>query len=230
MNPPDISVIIPAYNSERYLAEALESVLAQSPSPAEVIVVDDGSSDSTPAIARGFGAPVRYIVQANAGGGAARNRGVAEARGAWLAFLDSDDLWAPDKLALQMSALEAEPEAEAVFGHVRHFHSPELADEARQSTRLPPVMPGYHAGTMLIRADAFARVGPFEEQLRRADFVAWYLRASEANLRSLMLPQVLMHRRVHDANYGLVARNSAGDYVKALKASLDRRRAAAGPS
>jgi glycosyltransferase involved in cell wall biosynthesis len=230
VTPPDISVIIPAYNAERYLAQAIESVLAQRPAPAEVIVVDDGSSDGSAAVARGFGAPVRCLTQPNAGGGAARNRGVREARGAWLAFLDSDDLWSADKLALQTAALERDPALEAVFGHVEHFHSPELADEAKAATRLPPVMPGYHVGAMLIRAAAIARVGPFEEKLRRADFIGWYLRASELELRSLMLPQVLMRRRVHDANYGLVARNAAGDYVKALKASLDRRRAASGPS
>jgi hypothetical protein len=113
---------------------------------------------------------------------------------------------------------------DAVFGHVRQFHSPELPAEVKARTRFADVMPGYHAGTMLVRRDALARVGGFETQLRRAEFVAWYLRATEMQLRTVMLPQIVMHRRVHDENQGLLERDSAADYLYALKASLNRRR------
>ena len=99
---PRVSVVIPAYNAERYLRETLESVLAQTYRDFEVVVVDDGSKDSTAAIAEGVGGPVRVIRQANAGPSAARNHGIREARGDLIAFVDSDDLWLPEKLAEQV--------------------------------------------------------------------------------------------------------------------------------
>jgi glycosyltransferase involved in cell wall biosynthesis len=107
MPAPAISVIIPTFNRGSWLPETVGSVLAQTVPPLEILVVDDGSTDDTQAVCRQFPDPVRYIRQDNAGVGAARNRGAAEARGEWLAFLDSDDLWPADKLEVQLAALEA---------------------------------------------------------------------------------------------------------------------------
>jgi glycosyltransferase involved in cell wall biosynthesis len=224
---PLVSVIIPVYNSARYLGEAVGSVLAQTYRPLEVILVDDGSTDDSAEVARSFGDAVRLYSQANGGVAAARNRGLAMAAGELLAFLDADDFWSEEKLSRQTAVLLADPSLDVVFGHVRQFHSPELADSLRQTTHYAAeVMPGYHAGTMLIRREAFERVGPFESQWPRAEFVSWHLRATDAGLRMLMLPDVMMHRRLHDANQSLRLRHGAVDYVRALKASLDRRRAA----
>src|ERR1700758_706720 len=97
-----ISVIIPVYNAEKYLAEAIESVLAQTYRPIEVIVVDDGSTDSSADIAKRF-ASVRYCFQSHSGLGATRNRGIDLSQGKFLAFLDADDLWVEDKLTHQMA-------------------------------------------------------------------------------------------------------------------------------
>jgi hypothetical protein len=107
-----ISVVIPTYNRAALVSGAIESALSQSVRPGEVIVVDDGSDDDTGAVVARFGSAVRYIRQANAGVGAARNRGAGEATGEWVAFLDSDDTWERDKLALQLAALGAVPGAE----------------------------------------------------------------------------------------------------------------------
>jgi len=104
-----VSVVIPTYNHAAYIREAIESALAQTYTPLEVIVVDDGSTDDTPRVLAGFGDRIRALHQQNAGVGAARNRGGREARGEYLAFLDSDDIWLPDKLALQMAELERDP-------------------------------------------------------------------------------------------------------------------------
>lgn len=104
---PAVSVIIPTFNRGAWLPETVASVLSQTHPPLEVLIVDDGSTDETPAVCAGFSDPVRCIRQERAGVGAARNRGAAEARGEWLAFLDSDDLWAPDKLEVQLAALAA---------------------------------------------------------------------------------------------------------------------------
>ena len=107
----DVSVVIPTYNRARWLPDSVASVLAQTSSPAEVVVVDDGSTDETPAACRGFGDAVRFVRQGNAGAAAARNRGIREARGGWVAFQDSDDLWNPEKLEVQMAALARYPDA-----------------------------------------------------------------------------------------------------------------------
>jgi glycosyltransferase involved in cell wall biosynthesis len=107
MGFPTVTVIIPTFNRAAWLPETVRSVLSQTVAPLEILIVDDGSTDDTEAVCGHFTEPVRYIRQDNAGVGAARNRGAAEARGEWLAFLDSDDLWTPDKLEVQLAALAA---------------------------------------------------------------------------------------------------------------------------
>ena len=105
-----VSVVIPTYNRARWLTEAVASALAQTVPPLEVLIVDDGSTDDTEAVAATFAPPVRYIRQRNAGVAAARNRGIREARGDLVALLDSDDVWEPSKLAVQLAVLDAHPE------------------------------------------------------------------------------------------------------------------------
>ncbi|MCF7958378.1 MAG: glycosyltransferase family 2 protein [Phycisphaerae bacterium] len=117
-----ISVIIPTYNAAGYIGRAIDSVLAQTYRPDEVIVVDDGSTDNTAEVIQSYGASVRYIYQNNAGPGAARNRGIKAAAGRWLAFLDSDDAWLAHKLQCQVDLLKRNPElmwvgANFIFHH-----------------------------------------------------------------------------------------------------------------
>ena len=104
-----VSVVIPTYNRAALLAEAVESVLAQSVLPAELLIVDDGSTDATREVCSRWPSPVRYIYQPNAGVSAARNRGIREARCRYIAFLDSDDVWRPEKLAVQLAVMRALP-------------------------------------------------------------------------------------------------------------------------
>ena len=108
---PTVSVILPTYNRARWLSEAIRSLLGQTRPPLEIIVVDDGSTDDTPAICSRFARQVRYLRQDNAGVGAARNRGIREAQGEWIAFADSDDVWDAAKLDVQLDAVAAVPEA-----------------------------------------------------------------------------------------------------------------------
>jgi glycosyltransferase involved in cell wall biosynthesis len=220
------SAIIPAYQAAKYLAEAIESALAQTRPPDEIIVVDDGSTDGTADIAAGFGARVRCERQAHAGIGAARNRGLALARGERIAFLDADDLWTPAKLEVSQQALDADPGVAMVFGHVRQFRSPEVEDRDGRRPALPgePV-PGYVPGGGLFRREAFERVGPFETCWRVGEFVGWYERAMAAGLRPVLIPEVVLLRRIHATNVGLLQRDARTDYVRILKAALDRRRA-----
>lgn len=116
-----ISVVIPTYNYGRFLREAIDSVLAQTYAPLEILVVDDGSTDDTEQIVASYGERVRYIRQRNAGVGAARNNGIAQARGEYVAFLDSDDLWLPEKLAKEIARFEADPELGLVYSGAERF-------------------------------------------------------------------------------------------------------------
>ena len=141
-----ISVIIPAYNHARYLAEAIDSVLAQTYAPLEIIVVDDGSTDDTPAVAASYGDRIRYIRQENAGVGAARNRGIAVARGEYLALLDSDDIWLPEKLEREIALFDADPQLGFVHCGVEKF------DESGQTSISMTGAEGWIA-TDLLRLD-----------------------------------------------------------------------------
>lgn len=216
-----VSIIIPVYNGERYLAEAIGSVQAQSYRPLEIIIVDDGSTDESARIAQQF--PVRYCHQPQRGPGAARNRGIEQAHGEFLAFLDSDDVWLPDKITQQLAILAARPELEAVFGQSEQFSSLEIS---APSTRFIGItLNGLCAGAMLIRRTALIRVGLFATHWQVADFVDWYIRAQEAELKSVALPEVVLRRRVHLNNLTIRSRETArSEYAQVLKAALDRRR------
>jgi len=222
---PLISAIIPVYNCERYLSEAIESVLAQTYHPVEIIVVDDGSTDNSGSIAKGFGARVRYYFQPNSGVSAALNQGIELAKGSFFAFLDADDLWVEDKLMHQMAVFEKDPDLDIVFGHVKQFYSQEFSEELKKRISIPSgVVPGFFKGTMLIKREAFDRIGLFEVRWRVGDFIDWHTRAMEQKLKSFMLPRVVLKRRIHNANMGIREHNARIDYVRILKASLDRRR------
>ena len=224
-----VSVVIPAYNAERYVREAIDSVLAQDHEPCEVIVVDDGSTDGTSDVVAGIPG-LRRLEQENAGIGPARNTGVAVAEGEFLAFLDADDLWMPGSLSRQVAALRADPALDMVFGHAEQFASPESAEEIERSvTFVKEPTPAYLAGTMLIRRAAFDRAGPFPSEFEVGEFVEWYLRAIDVGLTSTMDPRLVLRRRIHESNTGRRMRDSRLDYVRIVKASLDRRRAGGGP-
>jgi glycosyltransferase involved in cell wall biosynthesis len=223
---PLISIIIPVHNGDRYLAEAINSVLAQNYSNLELIIIDDGSTDQSSAIAQGYGAVVHYEYQQQQGAGAARNRGVELATGEFLAFLDADDLWVVNKLTSQISAFEDEPTLEAIFGQVQQFHSPDLLPEDKAKIYCPTqMMPGYSPSVILIRRKAFLKVGLFETHLQVGEFVSWYARATEAGLRTKLLPELMALRRLHRTNTSRERPQAKTDFARLLKASLDRRRA-----
>jgi glycosyltransferase involved in cell wall biosynthesis len=220
-----VSVIIPAYNAEKYLAEAVGSVLAQSHRPLEVIIVDDGSTDRTKAVAASFGSAVNYSWQAHAGAAAARNTGVRMAQGGFIAFLDADDLWEPCKLALQVHAFRQDPTLSMVFGHVQQFVSPELSTEeaARLNYQRGP-LPGRSPSALLMRTIAFRQIGEFDVQWKLGEFVDWHCRAQESGLKELMLPEVVCRRRLHRTNQGLVNKAERREYIEIIRHALARRR------
>jgi glycosyltransferase involved in cell wall biosynthesis len=222
-----ISALVTAYNCAPYLGEALASVLAQTYPVAEVIVLDDGSSDAgaTARAAQSFGERVRYLHQPHQGIGACRNAAAAAAQGDWLAYLDGDDLWEPGKLERQAAALAADPALEAVFTHIRQFVSPDIVGTPAGARLVAPAnpMPGRHASCLLVARAALERLGGFATHLDIGEFIDWYARAEEAGLRMTMLPEVLAARRIHATNNSL--RQTRQEYAQVLKTMLDRRRA-----
>lgn len=227
---PLISVMIGVYNAAPYIGEAIESVLAQDYEPIELIVVDDGSTDGSGDVARAF-PDVRVIRQENGGNGAARNRAVEAASGVLYAFLDADDRFTAGKLKIQMTALDADPGLDMVFGHVREFLSPDLDDETRALLRppAPNPMPWTAPNLMLIRRSSFHKVGPFSTAVRVGVTVDWFARAAEAGLRFTVLPEVVLERRLHTQNNGLRERSSRTQYLQVIRQAMERRRAAALP-
>jgi len=131
MNSDDVSVVVPCYNRQYCLGTAIESALAQHTPPGEVIVVDDGSTDDTAAVALAYGDKIRLFRSPNRGPSAARNYGMRQARGRWVAFLDSDDVWHREKLSLQMQALNDFPRAEVIFCDTRTLTNGKVAMPSR---------------------------------------------------------------------------------------------------
>ena len=226
-----ISTIMAVYNNERYVGPALDSVLAQSLPTSEIIVVDDGSTDGTADVLRGYATRVHVISQQNSGPGRAFNVAIAAATGDAFAFLDGDDLWMPEKLRIQHAALSTEENLDAVFGAVQQFVSPEIDAETALSYAVPRCpQPGISKNAMLIRRNAFEQIGSFAEGYSATDFVDWYARANVLGLRSRMLSEVVALRRHHPGNLGRRLRSKQHDeLLHVLKRSLDLRRRKSSP-
>jgi glycosyltransferase involved in cell wall biosynthesis len=221
-----ISAVIPVFNGEAYLAEAIESVLGQTLPPGEILVVDDGSSDGTARVVERYYPRVIYRRQVNQGPGAARNLGIRESKGDFIAFLDADDLWLPERLEMQKNALDEDAGLDLVFCNMLQFRSPELSTAIAESLICDGrVQPSPLISCMLARRSAFERIGPLREDLK-AEFVDWYLRAQDAGLKMRILDELLVKRRIHGGNFSLRNKDMRHEYLHSLKASLDRRRAA----
>ena len=226
MSAPLVSCIIPVFNGERFLGEALDSVLAQTYRPVETIVVDDGSTDGTPAVAARYGQRVTYLRQPNAGSAAAKNRGLRAVQGELVAFLDADDLWHPDKLARQRQRLLERPQLSLCFTRFQSFWMPELAEEASRYRDDPLSAPcsAWSIGTLLTPRATFERLGPFQDGLRGNENMIWFLGALRAGALIEVLPDVLMYRRFHRGNDTRRGPEHARDlFLPILKAWRDAR-------
>jgi glycosyltransferase involved in cell wall biosynthesis len=205
---PDISVIVPTRNRCDLLPTTLRSALAQRDVDLEIVVVDDASTDGTPDAVRALGDPrVRLVGQAARGGvSAARNRGIAEATGAWIAFLDDDDLWSPEKLARQLDVATRQERPWVYAGDVN------VDRELRVLTALPPPTPDdvmrslawfnpvpTGASNVVVRADTLARVGRFDPELHRTEDWDLWIRLARIGPPSCVRAPLVAYR-FHAAN------------------------------
>jgi glycosyltransferase involved in cell wall biosynthesis len=216
-----ISVIIPARNAQSYLAEAIASVRSQTHPVGEIIVVDNDSEDETAALARDLG--VTLVSESRRGASHARNHGVSVAKGSFFAFLDADDLWVPEKMEWQMEAFRSEPSLEAAFGLLEQFVSPDLPpDEAARLHCPREASPARLPSTMLIRKEAFLRVGPYSADCKRAEALEWGVRAMEVGLRQRSIPRILARRRLHSSNTGVTMREYNDEYLRIIRMKMLR--------
>jgi glycosyltransferase involved in cell wall biosynthesis len=231
MKIADISVIIPVFNSERYLAEAIESVLGQTMGVREILVIDDGSTDASGEVVGRFPEPVRYYRQEHGGAVRARNHGVRLSQGAMVAFLDADDVWMPQKIELQLGAFSRQPQLDFVLGGVEQFISPELCGGGQPRLRQElATMPAYLIGALLIRKSSYLKVGYLDETLHLGEFIDWFDRAKSSGLTFSILEEMVLKRRIHDRNQGIYNRSYVKDYLSVIKASLNRKRSADRPN
>lgn len=225
-----VSVIIPVYNGKRFLAEAIRSVLDQTLPPAEIIVVDDGSTDDSAAIAARVALPptteLILVRHPNQGPAAARNRGIALAIGELLAFLDADDLWLPKKLERQITHLAQEPRADGVICHVESFVEPGgHLPPGRESSLFNQISPMPIFSALLIHRSALDRVGLLNPQLRAGEDTEWFARARDAGLIFAITTSALLRRRFHSANLSHSASAATPQQLlHIVRDSLHRRR------
>jgi glycosyltransferase involved in cell wall biosynthesis len=225
--PPLVSCIVPVFNGEAYLAEAVDSILQQAYPRLEIIVVDDGSTDRTPEIVASYGDRVHPVRQANAGPAAARNRGVRDSRGDLVAFLDADDRWHPEKLARQVARFAARPQLDVSVTHLQNFWIADLREEEARlrAHRIARPMAAYLASTILARRRVFAFVGEFDPELRFGHSCEWFLRAEARGAVVEEIPEVLYYRRLHHHNRSRQhSAESREEFLRLVKAHLDRRR------
>jgi glycosyltransferase involved in cell wall biosynthesis len=221
---PLVSVVIPVFNGERFLREAVDSVLAQEYSPLEIIIVDDGSTDGTEALAKSLPEPVRYLRQTNKGPAAARNRGIELAQGNLIAFADADDLWPQGKLELQLPYLIQDSQIDIVLGRIQQVVLSTTSDGQTQSEEFAEPAFSVNLGSAVIRRSVFEQVGLFDETMRYSEDVDWFMRAREAGAAIVTIDAVTLLYRQHEQNMTRGKSAAELNVLQALKRSLDRRR------
>jgi glycosyltransferase involved in cell wall biosynthesis len=226
MSHTGISVIIPVYNGQRYLREAIDSALHQTLPPQQIIVVDDGSTDDSGQIARSYATPVTVVTQETRGTSGARNRGLIEATGAMIAFLDADDRYLPRKLEHQAHVLADQPAASMCICQVSEFWSPEEPDPGNRPVDQAPQFRLGQAGTWLVRREAFDRIGAFNvtPQYQFAEGSEWFSRIEAAGLGVARTERMLIERRLHASNKTNDSKAHLDGIMALMKRRIDLRR------
>ena len=220
---PTISAIITSYNCADYIGDAIESVRRQTLRPAEIIVVDDGSTDKTRELVHALGGDIRYFHQGNSGEAAARNRGVALSRGETIAFLDADDAWLPEHLAVLSKRLIEDDAVSIVCGRARAFKDKDWTEAHAAGFGRPEAFL-MSFGCALIRRQVFSLIGQVDVTMQHGVDLDWFLRCREQKVPIATIDDVVLLYRRHGQN---MTRNFAAGregLMLTVKQSLDRRR------
>ena len=220
---PLVSVILPVKNGEKYLAEALDSILAQDYAPFELIVVDGHSEDQTAQIAKAY-PQVQYILQTGEGLWNGYNNGLEAAQGELISFLSHDDLWVPHKLSTQVDFLQQNPDVQYVISRVKFFlqRGSSLPTNFRAEN-----LEGDHVfrivDNVMLRRSVFEDVGEFNPELHIGGYLDWFSRIQ--HLKMGVVQDILLHKRIHDENYSFKLNFEGNPVLKVMKQVLDRKRA-----
>lgn len=223
MNLPLITTVVAVRNGEQFLRDALDSILASDYPNVEIVLIDGGSTDGTAEIARSYD-QVKYFAQEGKGIPDAYNQGVREASGEWIAFLSHDDTWLPQKLSLQAKYLNEHPDHQLVVCRIQYF-----LEEGCQipSGFRPELLKGDHVAkimeTLLVRKGLFDEVGGFDTRYDIGEDVDWYARVQDAGFEVPVLPEVLVHKRVHDDNSSINVDKNNAILLKVIRESIKRK-------
>lgn len=221
---PVVSIIMAVKNGARFVTEALQSIYCQTYQSFEIFVIDGHSTDKTADLVKSF-SRVHYFLQPNEGIACANNYGISLAKGKYVAFLSHDDLWTPNKLELQVQALESNFEKSYSIARAKFFldqkeNNPKgFRKELLTQERLAPVLE-----TLLAKRLLFDQIGGFDPLLSTAEDVDWFARAQDLEISSLSLPFVLLHKRIHDQNTALNNQTNNQNILQALRNSLHRKK------
>lgn len=195
---PRISVIIPTFNREKYILDAIQSVFNQTLKPTEIIVIDDGSTDNTKSLLTKFSDQIIYIkCKQNKGPGAARNLGIKNANCEYFSFLDSDDTWNPKTLAYLYQEFKKDSNLQMSFGQLQH-HRWNVKSEEFEPDKTASYAPSMC--TALIQQEAFLKIGLFKETIRNFEDVEWLSRFMDSGLKIKMIKYVCLNYRIHGTN------------------------------
>lgn len=224
MNQGLVTVIIAIKNGERYLAAAINSVIAQTYKRYEIIVIDGNSTDNTEKIAKSY-KQICYICQTSQDIANAYNLGIDAAQGEFIAFISHDDLWTPAKLNIQVNYLLAHPEIQYTVARVKflleeeYFIPPGFRPELLIGGRI-----GYIMETLVARKSLFNKIGRLNPELTVAEDVDWFARASDHQILHTAIQQVLLYKRVHDTNLSLTSSINNQNLLSILRRSIERKR------
>lgn len=218
-NDLSISVVIPVYNGEDYIEEAIKSALNQSLKPSEIIIIDDGSRDKTAKIASNYSNSLSYYYKENGGEASARNLGIKIAQFPLIAFLDADDIWLPNSLELLQESFLLNHQTKLSIG----FSQEILLKEREWKAEMKPYI-GLQLSAALIHYSTFELIGLFDENLQLAVDTDWLFRVRENNLVTQFINQTVVYYRRHDKNISLQKDLLDKNLLKACRASLIRRR------
>jgi glycosyltransferase involved in cell wall biosynthesis len=221
-NEPLVSVVIPVHNGERYLADAIQSVLSQSYRPLEIIVVDDGSLDTTAEVVGEY-PEVGYVYQDHQGVSVARNRGLDEAKGELITFLDHDDILLPDSIRRRVEYMKNHSGVWCLISKHRSY----LEQDVNQAPWIPEVEfteGSYGFGYLMARRSVLAALGGFDPEYRTGELMDLFFRAEVTNYTIGKFPEITVLRRVHGKNLSRNVKAMRVNLLQSARATIQRKR------
>ncbi len=222
-----VSCIITSFNSEKYIAEAVKSILNQTYKDIEIIVADGGSTDNTKELIEKLNSHINFVAQKTLSPAATRNLGFQSSKGKYIAFLDADDLWHPEKLAKQMNCFAQNSEIDLCITYAEMFWSEDLKNERMFFSNHPrsKSIPGYATTTLLAKKNVFEKIGEFKNNLWFTDATEWFIRVKELGLKMHIIEEPLTFHRMHKSNLTKrKSEESREEFLALVKSVLDRKK------